>query len=524
MVGRPARLDKPPACGASAVVWFAPPPWDEEHPQRRAIDQRLPPDHLARRIDEGVNRLDLAPLFQTYQGHGTPPLRPDVLLKIVLYEMASGKPSPAEWFRDARECDGVRWLGRGVQPSRSACYEFWHRLQPFFGDWNEQVLQAAIDQGQLAGARAAQDGTAVAACASRHRLVNQETLHRRTAELDEVLAADQRRQPPAVLRSWMARHDDTRLAQRARYERAQERMGQLQAENQRRRKCHRQAPEKIVVSLSDPDAACARDKLHVFRPLYNVQLLCDLDTPFVLAYQVFAQGHDHGTLAPLVERSVELTGCKPQILLADATYASVLDLAVCQAHGITLYAPVSQNDFSVHQQRKPQTNQFTALPKGAFTWDPAAANYVCPQGHRLHREGQSFVQRQGQERLQTYRFRCPPEHCRCCPLATTCTPHPAAGRTVTRLEHEELLDELRARMSTPAAKALYRLRSRTVELAFADLKEHRTLRRFNARGLPSAQAQVGAVILVHNLLLLLRAQHPARASLPASRILEKMKC
>lgn len=524
MVGRPARPDKPPACPAPVVVWFAPPPWDELHPQRQAIEQRLPPDHLARRIDEGVDHLDLTPLVATYQGHGTPPLRPDVLLKIVLYEFACGKPSPAEWFRDARECDSVRWLGRGAEPSRTACYEFWHRVQPCFSAWNEQVLQAAALPGQTSGLRAAQDGTAVAACASRHRLVNQETLERRIAELEEALAADQRHEPPTVLRSWMARHTDTRLAQRARYERANERMGQLQAENQWRRKCHRQLPEKIVVSLSDPDAACARDKLHVFRPLYNVQLLCDLDSPFILAYQVFAQGNDNGTLAPLVERSVALTGHKPHILLADATYASILDLAACQAHGITLYAPVSQNDFSVLQERKPQTNQFTQLPKAAFTWCPAKATYVCPQGHRLRRAGQSSVPRQGQERLQTFLFRCPPEHCRSCPLATVCTPNPAEGRSVTRLEHEELLDALRDRMNTPEAKALYRHRARTVELAFADVNEHRSLHRFNARGLSSAEAQVGAVVLVHNLLLLLRSPNQGGTPYPASRNLEKMTC
>jgi transposase len=523
MVGRPAGADKPPS-GQASSVWFAPPPWGEEHPERRAIEQRLPLDHLARRIDEGVDRLDLTPLVQTYQGHGTPPLHPAVLLKIVLYELACGKPSPAQWFRDAREGDSVRWLARGAEPSRTACYDFWRRVQPFFLAWNEQVLQTAVQQGHTSASRAAQDGTAVAACASRHRLVNQETLLRRLGELDQVLAADQHGQALPELRGWMARHADTRLAQRVQYERARQRMDQLQAENQRRRKCHRQRPEKIVVSLSDPEAACARDKLRVFRPLYNVQFLRDLDSPFLLAYQVFAQANDHGTLAPLIERCLALTGHKPQILLADATYAAVLELTVCDLHGILLYAPVSQNDFSVAQQRKPQTNQFTLLPKAAFTWCPPEATYVCPQGHRLRREGQSFVQRQGQERLRTFRFRCPPEHCCDCPLAATCTPNPAHGRSVTRLEHEELLDALRDRMSTAEAKALYRLRARTVELAFADVKEHRSLRRFNARGLPSAEAQVGAIVLVHNLLLLLRFQNDPRPTHPASRKMGKTTC
>src|SRR5262249_47486336 len=149
------------------------------------------------------------------------------------------------------------------------------------------------------------------------------------------------------LRGWMAKSPQTRLIQQAQYQRATDRMTQLQAENQQRRACKRQNSEKNVVSVSDSEAACSRDKLHVFRPLYNVQFLCDLDSPFILSYQVFNQNHDSGTLVPLAERSLELVGKKPAIVLADASYASVLDVAACNLQGITLYAPVSENDYSV---------------------------------------------------------------------------------------------------------------------------------------------------------------------------------
>jgi len=79
-------------------------------------------------------------------------------------------------------------------------------------------------------------------------------------------------------------------------------------------------------------------------------------------------------------------------------------------------------------------------------------------------------------------------------------------------------------MKAPEAPALYRLRCRTVELAFADLKEHRSLHRFTSRGRALAKAQVGAVVLIHNLLALLTSQPPHRASRPPLRILEKMNC
>jgi hypothetical protein len=95
---------------------------------------------------------------------------------------------------------------------------------------------------------------------------------------------------------------------------------------------------------------------------------------------------------------------------------------------------------------------------------------------------------------------------------------------VTRLEHEELLEELRTRMKTPEAHALYRLRCQTVELAFADLKEHRSLRHFTSRGLHMAKAQAGAVVLVHNFLTLLTFENGPPADASPLRILEKMNC
>ena len=57
-------------------------------------------------------------------------------------------------------------------------------------------------------------------------------------------------------------------------------------------------------------------------------------------------------------------------------------------------------------------------------------------------------------------------------------------------------------METPEAKAIYGKRCRTVELRFADTKEHRDLRRFSGRGLERARIEVGLCVLAHNLLVI----------------------
>jgi hypothetical protein len=74
-------------------------------------------------------------------------------------------------------------------------------------------------------------------------------------------------------------------------------------------------------------------------------------------------------------------------------------------------------------------------------------------------------------------------------------------------------------METAAAKAGYQLRGQTIELVFADFKEHRDLRRFSGQDLARVRMELACEVLVHNLLALHRGaqQHVQETnSQPAS--------
>lgn len=290
----------------------------------------LPADHLARQIVAAVNLLDVSEFLAAYHGQGSLPYRPDVLLRVVLYEMRLGIRSPAQWWHDATESVPVRWLLQGYKPSRTVWYDFRDRLAPWLESFNEQVLAHAIDAGITPATRCSVDGTLIAANASRHRLVNAATLQKRSTLLDQVVAADQQPptvanqqppaadqqppaadqqpQPPPALPGWLAPTASGRLEQQQRYHQAQKRMGELQMRNRQKRSSKRKLADKIVVSVSDPQAALGRDKEKVYRPLYNVQLVDDLDSPLILSYGVFAQPNDNGTLEPMLARQAQWTG------------------------------------------------------------------------------------------------------------------------------------------------------------------------------------------------------------------------
>ena len=359
--------------------------------------------------------------------------------------------------------------------------------------------------------RAALDSSSVAACAARRQLVNAERLQKRQEVIEEALDRLARGETVQDGPGWLGRTPDGLRRQKHHYQVAAEVLRERLAANAQRPGCDRKPSDKILVSPSDPESFLGRDKLNVFRPLYSVQLLRDLDSPLVFSYDVLAQNNDNGVVEPMLEQMVDNVGRKPERLLVDSGYVSLQHLEFCEQAGITLYGPCQENDFSLANGKKPQSNQHTQLPKSAFRWLAEERTYQCPEGHRL-RWSEQKKQRRADHTVRLDIFTCPPEHCLACPRQPACTRTPHKGRSVSRMENEELLDSLRARMQTEEAKQLYRQRSRTVELNYADLKEHRGLRRFHGRSRQRAANEVGLLILAHNLLCLDSYRHQPHAS------------
>jgi hypothetical protein len=433
------------------------------------------------------------------------------MLAIVLCELDDGRPSPARWARDVRLHDELKWLGFGIRPSRSRCYAFRDRIADRLPELFRQVFRIARAQRLTPATRAALDGTAIAACASRHRLANRATLGKRLGQLGLACAADARPDHPGVAPrpTWMATAPRGRTGQRRRYRDALAILEARIAVNARRPPSERRDPAKIVISPSEPDTVLGPDKLKVFRPLYNAQLAYDLDSELVLGYGVFALPTDIGTLGPMLATVHALTRTRLAAVLADAKYANLVDLTICEQEGVTLYAPEG-NDASSAKAKAKAKAKAELTPKSAFTWDAQRREYRCPEGHSMPyatsvKEGRAG----GVVVYDTYR--CPGELCRACPLRAACATSPK-GRTVSRARGEERIEGLRRRMASAEAKALYRRRRETVERGFADLKRHRAMDRFHGRGLERATAELGLQVLAHNLRVLARHQRSLEAA------------
>ena len=469
-------------------------------------DAALDLDHPARIIDAFVNGLDRTSLQASYLGVGSLAHDPDLMLKIVLYEASQGRLSPAEWARDVRDSKALGWLGRGIQPSRSALYAFRDRLsQPVF-DIHARAIRQAIAEGLTAAEKAVLDGTSVRSYASRHQLVNEDKLAKRLKELDAAVESDAAGRPIESRPHWMAETADGRRAQLERYRRAGDELAERLAENRRRPKDKQLPRNKVKVSVTDPEAPLGRDKEKVYCPMYTAEFVVDTASLLILSFEVFAQATDAGTLAPMLDRTREVTGTMVIQIGTDAGYVSLLDLQECQERNVRLVGPVGENDFT--EQKRADAGP-ARIGKDQFRWLPDEKTYRCPEGHRLDYKGKEQRRRRDDNTVVQHRYHCPAEHCRGCPLRERCVKDPEKGRTVKRLEGEEIIEAHKEYMKTDEAKAANRLRGSVIERCFGDAKKHRDLRCLHGYGLKRAKAEVGLVILVQTALTLARLRKNA---------------
>ena len=120
--------------------------------------------------------------------------------------------------------------------------------------------------------------------------------------------------------------------------------------------------------------------------------------------------------------------CKIDVV-ADAGYFRTEDIAACEKAGLAPHVPPPQRGSSA-------SHGF--FRKDKFCYDPERDAYACPADHAL----KPF--RFGKLREMTKINYANKDACRDCPLRPRCTD--AGYRAVSRLEHEDALDRMAARL------------------------------------------------------------------------------
>jgi transposase len=335
-----------------------------------SVNEWLPERHLARFIVEVVEGLDLRAMIGSYQGKGSSPYHPSVLLAILLYGYATGVFSSRKLERATYDSVAFRFIASNQHPDHDTIANFRRRFLKEIEALFVEVLKIAREMGMLKLGTVGLDGTKIHANASRHSALSYEHLTKTEAQLQAEVAellqkaetADQADVPDGMsIPDELERRED-RLAKMAEAKatieaHAKERFEREQAEYEAKMKAradkeaesgHKpggtppQPPAegprpKDQVNLTDEESRIMPVASGGFEQCYNAQAVVAVGSLLVVATDVVQAANDKQQVVPMVEKLEALPEelGKPQFLLADNGYFSAANVDACHAAQIT---------------------------------------------------------------------------------------------------------------------------------------------------------------------------------------------
>jgi len=436
--------------------------WDRKTPflLPPSIEDWLPEGHLARFVVEIVEQLDLSSLKESYQGRGSQPHNPSMLVALLFYGYAVGVFSSRKLERSTYDSVAFRYIAVNRHPDHDTIANFRKRFLKELTGLFVQILFVARQMGVLKLGNVSLDGSKVKAHASKHKALSYEHACKLEAQLKSEVAellqkaeaADREDLPdglniPEELQRREHRLGAIRKAKAEIERRAAERQAREQSayrekmaerarkEQETGKKPPGKQPQPPVpgptakdqVNLTDGDSRIMPTS-GGFEQCYNAQAGVDVTTKIIVSAHVTQEPNDKQQMKPTLEKLAALPKKLGEVtgLISDSGYFSEANVKACESQGITPYIAVDRE----HHNQDP--------------WD---------------------------------RFREPPAL-------------PEDADAVSRMRH---------RLKTAAGKATYALRKVTSEPVFGIIKAVLGFRSFQMRGREAADGEWNLVCMAWNI-------------------------
>jgi transposase len=447
-----------------------------------SLDQRLllPPDlrdwlpegHLALFVSDVVDELDLSAIVGAYEhgdGRGQPPYHPALMVKLLLYAYCTGKPSSRKIERATYEEVAFRVLAADQHPDHDSVAEFRKRHLNALAGLFVQVLQLCQAAGLVKLGHVALDGTKIKANASKHKAMSYDRMTATEQQLEAEIRA---------LLEQAARVDAAEDAEYGRGRRGDELPAELARRESRLGKIRaaKAALEQAANAAAEQAAEVARAKVAARAQRVGSAKGGVPTVP------------DPEPAQPAPRAQYNFTDPDSRIMLDGATKSFTQAYnaqAAVDGHAQVIVAcGVTQQATDV-EQLVPMVERVVQATGQAPTALLADAGYFSEAnlGAPLVAGLDAYV---------------PPDRLK----------HRAAGagpQPPPRIQ-SEVAAHMRAKLATPAGRAIYALRKTIVEPVFGQIKEIRGFRRFSFRGFPRVAAEWPLICLTHNLLKLFGAR------------------
>jgi transposase len=420
------------------------------------LDDRIPKDHLLRRIDVFVTPIlaDLRGQLQPYYSEiGRPSVDPELMMRMLILGYCYGLRSERKLTQEVELHLAYRWFSRldldHKVPHHSTFSE--NRLHRFresdiFRSIFERVVVACMAAGLVKGEGFAVDASVMEANASRY--------HGKAP--DEIAWAEPQQQTRAV----------------------KEYLTALETQNEPNP--DRKLPK--VISPTDPCSAWTAKANKRVQFGYGLNYLVDTENAIIVDVEATpARTYDEVAASKImIERTGKRLGLKPKRLAADTAYGTGKFLGWLLKTGITPHIPVWDKS----------AREDGTLSRSEFRWDKRREVYICPNNKVLRTSGTIYANR-------TLVYRASKLDCDVCALKMRCCPKEPARRIPRDLD--ESARDIARRIVKTNAFLKSRDERKRVEMRFAHLKIHHGFERMRLRGLSGARDEFHLAAIVQNL-------------------------
>jgi len=445
-----------------------------------SVEEYVGEDNPVRAIDSYIESLDLVQMgFKHADGTvqcGQPAYHPRIHLKLYLYGYLNRVRSSRRLEAECKRNLEVMWLLQGQRPSYKTIADFRKDNPEALKAVNRDFVQVCKELELYGAELVGIDGSFMRGNVSKENIYTGERLKRSLACIDADIARYMQEMEEGDQQERDIDQGDSKLSEKLEQlcQRKQKRIDQL---------AQLEASGEKQIAEVDEDARLLKKHGRTVAG-YNVQVAADSKNKLIVAAEAIQDGNDERQIAPMGKVAKEVLGVEGLTTSQDQGYFNVQQIKDCIENGITPYVP--------EPNKQAQARKAGRFLREDFHYDPQANVYRCPNGKELKL---STNQHRGEKLIYCYRSSVP--ICAQCPLRKQCLHGKTPCRTISRWEHEALIEDHRQRMVENGPEMM-RQRAAICEHIFGTLKQWCGWTHFLLRGLEKVRAELSLLMLSYN--------------------------
>jgi transposase len=387
------------------------------------LEQRVPKDHLLRKIQEKIDfDFIYAEVRDTYGDNGNVSIPPPVILKMLLLLVLYNVRSERELMETIpMRLDWLWFLGYDLD-SEVADHSVLSKARARWGveafrSFFERIVWQCVEAGLVDGSKIFVDSSLVDANASNNSVIDTQSL---------------------------------RIHLRENYKKLEARLEEVEESTDSSRRYVKK--NSRYMSTTDPDAAIVnrgKPKLS-----YQVHRVVDGRSEVITATETTAGDvNEAHVMVPLLESHHTNTGRGAETVVADSKYGTIENFLACHDRGLEAHIP------DLREASVKRTEKLKIFFEEQFQYDPESDTYRCPAGNLL-KPRSLHIDRQSRD------YVAPKKVCAACHLREQCTKN-KSGRTIKRHLRQEELDRMREASRSSEAKRDIKTRQHLMERSFA---------------------------------------------------------